>query len=128
MSRLGLTRLGRPWPVGRPARPCLFVQQAVMWRAAARETEQECGPVSHLASSKKKKTVLRDSRRGRWQSSQTRRRLTTGRYSRQKTPSSARLFFNLVHMNPHIISAPPVNPRLYLNFSLSFFKRRLCAD
>lgn len=26
-----------------------------MWRAAARETEQECGPVSHLASSKKNK-------------------------------------------------------------------------
>lgn len=32
--------------------PCLFGQQAVMWRAAAQETDQECGWRSHLASSK----------------------------------------------------------------------------
>lgn len=32
--------------------PYLFVQQAVMWRAAAQETDQECDWRSHLASSK----------------------------------------------------------------------------
>ena len=37
LARLGLSQEAL-W-----GRPCLFVQQAVMWRAAAQETEQECG-------------------------------------------------------------------------------------
>lgn len=32
--------------------PCLSGLQTVMWRAAARETDEECGWRSHLASSK----------------------------------------------------------------------------
>lgn len=45
-------------------------------------------------------------------------RKNTGRYSCQNTASSACTFFNFVHMNPLVVSAPPVRLRLQFHFIL----------